>query len=65
MTIYLHELIWEGRRGPIPPGWCVRHIDGDFLNNLDCNLELALGGRPGPLGEYVVADDGAEASERN
>jgi hypothetical protein len=36
----------------------MRHIDGDFLDNRGCNLGLALGERPGPLGEHIVSDGG-------
>lgn len=39
-TVYLHHLIWEEQRGPIPPGHKVAFKDGNHLNCDIDNLEL-------------------------
>ncbi len=36
----LHRRIWTDRRGPIPPGHVVHHINGDWQDNRIGNLAL-------------------------
>ena len=31
---------WLTNRGPIPPGWSVYHLDGDYLNDDPANLAI-------------------------
>lgn len=38
---YIHRIVWEAHKGPIPDGMMVDHIDGDPLNNDISNLRLA------------------------
>lgn len=35
----LHEEVWKGANGPVPPGHHVHHVDGNPLNNEIGNLE--------------------------
>ena len=37
---YLHRIVWEHHRGPIPDGYAVHHIDHNPANNRIENLEL-------------------------
>lgn len=37
---YVHRIIWETFKGPIPEGYEVNHIDHDKSNNSLINLEL-------------------------
>ena len=37
---YLHRMLWEAFRGPIPSGLEINHRDGDRSNNHLDNLEL-------------------------
>lgn len=39
-TKYIHRLVWETFRGPIPQGYEINHIDHDKKNNQLENLEL-------------------------
>ena len=34
-----HRLVWATHNGPIPPGHCVHHLNGDRLDNRIENLE--------------------------
>lgn len=36
----LHRRIWSDEHGPIPPGYVVHHIDGNWRHNDLSNLEL-------------------------
>ena len=38
----VHQVVWEEWNGPIPPGYCVHHIDGNRLLNILENLQLML-----------------------
>jgi hypothetical protein len=38
-TVKLHRYTWERERGPIPPGGCIHHVDGNTLNNAIENLQ--------------------------
>lgn len=37
--LFLHRVIWEYYKGPIPNDCIIHHIDGDFKNNDISNLE--------------------------
>ena len=37
---YTHRLVWEAKRGKIPDGFVVHHIDGNKANNKLSNLAL-------------------------
>jgi DNA-directed RNA polymerase subunit RPC12/RpoP len=37
---YLHRFVWETERGPIPPGYCIHHKDGNKDDNSIENLSL-------------------------
>lgn len=37
--VYLHRVIWEDNRGPIPCDCVIHHKDGNPLNNDISNLE--------------------------
>ena len=37
---YVHRLVWEVFKGPIPDGYEINHIDHDKSNNSLKNLEL-------------------------
>ena len=39
-VVYLHRLIWEDNKGPIPQDWVVHHIDGDTSNYALTNLMI-------------------------
>ena len=41
--ITLHRYMWLVERGPIPEGYHVHHVDGDYSNNTIGNLALLLG----------------------
>lgn len=38
--VYVHRIVWQIMRGPIPPNLCIDHIDGNGLNNRLENLRL-------------------------
>ena len=40
--ITLHRYMWLVERGPIPEGYHVHHVDGDYSNNTIDNLALLL-----------------------
>ena len=38
---YVHRIVWELCNGPIRPGMCIDHVDGNGLNNRPANLRIA------------------------
>ena len=54
----LHRAIWRSKRGPIPDGYEVNHIDHDTLNNDISNLECIP--RPAHRSESAHSRKGRE-----
>lgn len=55
---YLHRVVWETERGPIPDGWQIHHRDGDPGNNAIDNLECL------PPSEHASEHFSEERAER-
>jgi hypothetical protein len=39
-TLYVHRMVWETHRGPIPPGWEVRHGPNGQRDNRLADLDV-------------------------
>lgn len=42
LNLYVHRVVWIIKKGGIPEGYTVDHIDGNKLNNLPNNLQLLI-----------------------